>query len=216
MRTILIFFHFRFQSDTIPLLGSFLRKNQRALKLNSLSLLDTLVNNYNPCINPQLLKGAIAEIPPLLSESDLHVAQLSLVLLTSTAKFQSRQALAGIHTVILPEVMTLVRSPLLQGTALNCTLNLFQALVQAQLPGLGYRELLDMLMFPVLNQQQNIQLHKQAFHSLAKCVAALTLQVQAEAVPLAVELLQDIQKKQRNDSQIVFDLLTIGEIGRHL
>lgn len=174
------------------------------------------MNNYNPCINPQLLKCAIAEIPPLLSESDLHVAQLSLVLLTSTAKYQSRQALVGIHTAILPEVMTLVRSPLLQGTALNCTLNLFQALVQAQLPGLGYRELLDMLMYPVLNQQQNVQLHKQAFHSLAKCVAALTLQVQTEAVPLAVELLQDIQKKQRSDTQIVFDLLTIGEIGRHL
>lgn len=148
------------QADTIPLLGTFLRKNQRALKLNSLSLLDTLVNNYNPYINPQLLKGAIAEIPPLLCESDLHVAQLSLVLLTSTAKYQS-QALVGIHTTILPEVMALVRSPLLQGTALNCTLNLFQALVQAQLPGLGYRELLDMLMWPVLNHPPNVQLHKQ-------------------------------------------------------
>lgn len=186
------------------------------MKLNSLSLLDTIVNNYNPCINPQLLKGAIAETPPLLSESDLHVAQLALVLLTSTAKHPSREALIGVHTQVLPGVMTLVHSPLLQGTALNCTLNLFQALVQAQLPGLGYRELLEMLMAPVINQQQNVQLHKQAYHSLAKCVAALTLQVQSEAVPLAVDLLQDITKKQRSDSQIVFDLLTIGEIGRHL
>lgn len=184
------------------------------MKLNSLSLLDTLVNNYNPFINPQLLNGAIAEIPPLLSESDLHVAQLSLVLLTSTAKFQ-RDALLGVNTAILPEVLTLLRSPLLQGTALNCTLNLFQALVQAQLPGLGYRELLDMLKFPVMNQAPNVQLHKQAFHSLAKCVAALTLQCQQEAVPLAIELLADIQNK-RNDSQVVFCLLTIGEIGRHL
>lgn len=139
------------------MLGTFLRKNQRALKLNSLSLLDTLVNNYSAYINPQLLKGAIAEIPPLLSESDLHVAQLSLVLLTSTAKYQS-QALVGVHTAILPEIMNLVRSPLLQGSALTCTLNLFQALVQAQLPGLGYHELLDTLKAPVLNQPQ---LHKQ-------------------------------------------------------
>lgn len=111
-------------------------------------------------INPQLLKGAIAEIPPLLCESDLHVAQLSLVLLTSTAKFQS-QALVGVHNAILPEVMTLVRSPLLQGTALSCTLNLFQVLVQAKLPGLGYRELLEMLKWPVQNQQTTNPLHKQ-------------------------------------------------------
>lgn len=140
----------------LTLLGSFLRKNQRALKLNSLTLLDTLVNNYSVFIDSQLLKGAIYEIPPLLCEADLHVAQLSLVLLTSTAKFQS-QALVGAHTAFLPEVMTLVRSPLLQGTALNCTLNLFQVLVQAQLPGLGYRQLLEMLMYPALHQQTKNQ-----------------------------------------------------------
>lgn len=201
-------------SDTIPQLGSFLRKNQRALKLNSLTLLDTLVNNYSVFINPQLLKGAIHELSPLLSESDLHVAQLSLVLLTSTAKYQS-QALEGEHQDLLPEVMTLVRSPLLQGTALNCTLNLFQVLVQANLRGLGYRELLEMLKNPVVNQQATYPLHKQAYHSLAKCVAALTLQVQHEAVPLAIELLQEIQRK-RSDAQLVFCLLATGEIGRHL
>lgn len=196
------------------MLGSFLRKNQRALKLNSLHLLDTLVNNYHPVINAQLLKEAIVEIPPLISEADLHVAQLSLVLLTSTAKYKS-QSLVETHKAIIPELMNLVRSPLLQGAALNCMLDLFQALVHAQLPGLGYRQLLEMLRAPVFNTSANIQLHKHAFHSIAKCVAALTLQVQNEAIPLANELLQEIHQK-RTDTQIVFCLLTIGEIGRHL
>lgn len=149
------------------MLGSFLRKNQRALKLNSLWLLDTLVNNYNTCIDPTLLQNAIAEVPPLLSEADLHVAQQSLVLITSTARFQS-QALVVTYHSILPEILNLVRSPLLQGTALNCMLELFQALVKANLPGLGYRELLDMLRSIVTNSNQvnqtnpaNQQLHKQ-------------------------------------------------------
>lgn len=145
-------------------MGSFLRKNQRALKLNSLWLLDTLVNNYHPYIDSNLLRDAIAEIPPLLSEADLHVAQQSLVLLTSTARFQS-QALRETYQTILPEILNLVRSPLLQGTALNCMLELFQALVQAQLPGLGYRQLLDMLRSIVINPTQtnppNQQLHRQ-------------------------------------------------------
>lgn len=100
--------------DVIPSLGSFLRKNQRALKLNSLTLLDTLVTHYSNAFDPKLLQLAISEIPPLLSESDLHVAQLSLVLLTSTAN-QHPQALVEVHEAILPEVMILVRSPLLQG-----------------------------------------------------------------------------------------------------
>lgn len=103
-----------FQADVIPSLGSFLRKNQRALKLNSLSLLDTLVTHYSASINPQLLQKAIAELPPLLSEADLHVAQMSLILLTSVARKQP-QALIGVYDPILMEVMCLVKSPLLQG-----------------------------------------------------------------------------------------------------
>lgn len=145
-------------NDVIPALGSFLRKNQRALKLNSLTLLDTLVNHYSNCYEPMLLQTAILELPALLCESDLHVAQLSLVLLTSAAKKQP-QAMIGAHKVILPEIMNLIRSPLLQGSALNCTLNLFQALVQANIPGLSYRDLLEMLMGPVNNPQA--PLHKQ-------------------------------------------------------
>lgn len=130
------------------------------MKLNSLTLLDTLVNNYSAYINPQLLELAIGEIPPLISEADLHVAQLSLVLLTSTAKFLS-PALHRPHALIIVEIMQLVRSPLLQGGALKCMLELFQALVKAQLPGLGYRELLELLRSLVLNQPATVQLHKQ-------------------------------------------------------
>lgn len=197
-------------NDVVPALGSFLRKNQRPLKLNTLSLLDTLVTHHG--VHPLLLRDAIREIPPLLSESDLHVAQLSLVLLTSIAR-NPPMALAGACEPIMPQLMLLVRSPLLQGTALQCMLNLFQQLVLAQLPGLGYRELLEMLKEPVV-QPQAAPLHKQAYHSLAKCVAALVVCVSSQAIPLTTELLLDTQKR-CSDSHLVFCLLTIGEIGRH-
>lgn len=195
------------QGNVIPTLGSFLRKNQRALKLNSLTLLDTLVTNYSQFLTPELLKRAIVEVPPLLSESDLHVAQLSLVFLTSAAR-QLPQA--GVYDDILPQVMILLRSPLLQGSALSCTMKFFQALVQTNLPNLSYRVLLDRLMELDLRQSA---LHKQAYHSLAKCVAAITLQVPQEAIPVATQLLQEMARAQ--DAYLVFYLLTVGEIGRH-
>lgn len=100
--------------DVVPALGSFLRKNQRALKLNSLTLLDTLITNYSNFITPRLLQSAITEVPPLLSESDLHVAQLSLVLLTSTAKTKA-EALIQDAEPLLAKIMRLLESPLLQG-----------------------------------------------------------------------------------------------------
>lgn len=204
-------------ADVIPALGGFLRKNQRPLKLSALQLLDTLVQHYSQCLDAPLLQQAIVEMPPLLSEADLHVAQLSLVLLTSIAAKQPA-ALIGVYEPILPEIMFLVRSPLLQGAALACTLKLFGALVYARLPGLGYRQLLEMLRQPLCGPAAATagMLHKQAYHSTAKCVAALVLEAPAEAIPLAGELLGEILKSLRSDSHLVFCLLTIGEIGRHL
>lgn len=56
----------------------------------------------------------IVELPPLLNESDLHIAQLTLTLLTSVAQVLP-SALCKIGDHILPEILVLVRSPLLQG-----------------------------------------------------------------------------------------------------
>lgn len=214
--------------EGVPMLGSFLRKNQRALKLSTLALLDTLVNNYSSALNNDLLNKVLMELPPLLSESDLHIAQQALNLLTSIAKLQP-VALSNLSDPpILPEILTLAKSPLLQGAALNSMLEFFQALVVAGLPGLGFEELLQMLVSPISqngngtaqplfatgNQTQAV-FHKQAFHSLAKCVAALTVKWQQEAIAVVDKFLQDIQS-QSPEPQHVFALLVIGEIGRHI
>lgn len=103
-------------------MGSFLRKNQRALKLSTLLLLDCLIKNYYIHIYVDLLRHITAELPPLLDESDLHIAQWTLVLLKTIGQHHPR-ALQDISTNILPEVMNLVKSPLLQG--LHITLQEF-------------------------------------------------------------------------------------------
>ncbi|RZF37572.1 hypothetical protein LSTR_LSTR013993 [Laodelphax striatellus] len=221
--------------EGVPMLGSFLRKNQRALNLSTLALLDTLVNNYSYAEIPSFIitilsffRQVLMELPPLLSESDLHIAQQALNLLTSIAKLQP-VALSNLSDPpILPEILTLAKSPLLQGAALNSMLEFFQALVVAGLPGLGFEELLQMLVSPISqngngtaqplfatgNQTQAV-FHKQAFHSLAKCVAALTVKWQQEAIAVVDKFLQDIQS-QSPEPQHVFALLVIGEIGRHI
>ncbi|XP_014246740.1 cullin-associated NEDD8-dissociated protein 1 isoform X2 [Cimex lectularius] len=201
-------------TDGVPLLGSFLRKNQRALKLSTLSLLDTLVNHYSSTLNLNLLEKVKVELPPLLSESDLHIAQLTLVLLTSIAKLQPT-ALSDLNKpFMLPEILTLAKSPLLQGGALASLLDFLEALAVANLPGLNNKRLLEMLTAPVSQHQP--PLHKQAFHSLAKCVAAVTVPWQDEALSVVLRLLSDLQTAPGSDQQQIFALLVIGEIGRHI
>ncbi|BES92029.1 Cullin-associated NEDD8-dissociated protein [Nesidiocoris tenuis] len=199
--------------DGVPLLGSFLRKNQRALKLSTLTLLDTLVNNYSTSLKLSLLESVKVELPPLMSESDLHIAQLTLVLLTSIAKLQP-QALSDLNKpFILPEILTLAKSPLLQGGALMSLLDFLEELARAHLPGLSNTKLLEMLTAPVSQHQP--PLHKQAFHSLAKCVAAVTVPWQSEALNVVVRLLRDL-KNPETDQLHIFALLVIGEIGRKI
>ncbi|CAB0035380.1 unnamed protein product [Trichogramma brassicae] len=202
--------------EAISIIGSFLRKNQRALKLSSLILLDTIERNYSDVINPQLLGYVTTELPPLLSETDLHIAQLTLTLLTTIARLHP-SALVNINDNILPEIFVLVRSPLLQGGALTAMLEFFQALVQAGIQGLNFRELLTMVVSPVTGKSKKPQpqLHKQAYHSLAKCTAALAVTCTQECRGVVEEFVKDLQL-QKHDSRHIFALLVIGEIGRHV
>lgn len=91
-------------TDGIPILGSFLRKNQRALKLSTLLLLDTLLENYPSAISTDMLSKVTVELAPLVSESDLHIAQLTLTLLTSIAKIQPNALVEPAAASILPQV----------------------------------------------------------------------------------------------------------------
>lgn len=54
----------------------------------------------------------MVELPPLISDTDFHIAQLTLILLSSVAKIHP-MALSSSN--ILPEIITLAKSPLLQG-----------------------------------------------------------------------------------------------------
>lgn len=126
--------------------------NQHLLKLNSLCLLDGLVNTYGIFFESYLLKDALDEIPQLLSEDDPKVAEKSIILLTSIARFKF-QELAKTHHLILPKV-------LLRENTLDSTLELFKTLASVQLPGLGYRQLADSLRTLVLNQSPTQPLHK--------------------------------------------------------
>nr|CAG4647643.1 EOG090X00HY [Moina brachiata] len=201
--------------EALPILAGFLRKNQRALKLTTLTLLDRIVNNYSASLSPELLYAVLGEVPPLLSESDLHIAQLTLHLLTSIARKQgSALQAAGVSGAVLPQVFNLLRSALLQGGALASLLEFLQALVGFHAPGtgLGYDDLLSAL----LNLAAKQGLHKTAHHSVAQAVASLVVtQPMNVALTLVQRFIQEA-KKPHSDWQHIFALFCIGEVGKRM
>ncbi|XP_007575565.1 PREDICTED: cullin-associated NEDD8-dissociated protein 1 isoform X1 [Poecilia mexicana] len=201
--------------DAVPILASFLRKNQRALKLCTLAALDILLRNYSSAVTPVMVDAVLAELPPLISESDMHVSQMALSFLSTLAVTHpsSLGQLAGGN--ILQQLIALVRSPLLQGGALAAMLDFYQALVATKTPGLGYMDLLRMLTGPVYSQSAALP-HKQAYCSIAKCVAALTRACPNEGPAVVGQFIQDVKNSRSTDSIRLLALLSLGEVGHHV
>lgn len=202
--------------ESLSVLGSFLRKNQRALKLCTLACLTTLVTHHGASIKPAALEPVLSELPALVDESDMHVSQVSITLLTCMAK-ASPSSLAKISSSVLPGVFRLVHSPLLQGGALVAILDFLQALVQSKTSNLGYSQLLKSLTDPFHRPQSSADatvLHRQSFHSVARCVAALSSACPKETPGTVAGLLQEVKNSGSPESARVLALLCLGEVGR--
>uniref|UniRef100_A0A803VTQ0 TATA-binding protein interacting (TIP20) domain-containing protein n=1 Tax=Ficedula albicollis TaxID=59894 RepID=A0A803VTQ0_FICAL len=137
--------------EGLPILASFLRKNQRALKLSTLNALDILVKNYSD-------RGA-----------------------------------------------------------LNAIIDFFQALVLTRTAAVGYPELVKQLTAPIYcpgPAGAALTLHKQAFHSVARCVAALCSACPKEAPATVTQFVQDVKSPKSSPAVQVLAFLFLAEVGR--
>ncbi|KAF3690349.1 Cullin-associated NEDD8-dissociated protein 1 [Channa argus] len=200
-------------SETLSVLGSFLRKNQRALKLSTLSCLTALVSHHAASIKPAALEPVLSELPSLVDESDMHVSQVSITLLTCMAR-ACPSSLAKISSSVLPGVFRLVHSPLLQGGALAAILDFLQALVLSKTSNLAYSQLLKPLTEPFHSSQLSADIHRQSYHSVARCVAALSSSCPKETPATVTRLIQEVKNPGSRESARVLALLCLGEVGR--
>ncbi|KAA8593608.1 hypothetical protein FQN60_009724 [Etheostoma spectabile] len=201
--------------ETLSVLGSFLRKNQRALKLCTLACLTALVTHHAASIKPAALEPVLSELPALVDEGDMHVSQVSITLLTCMAKW-CPSSLAKISSSVLPGVFRLVHSPLLQGAALAAILDFLQALVLSKTSNLGYSQLLKSLTDPFQRSQSSdgTTIHRQSYQSVARCVAALSSSCAKETPATVAGLMQEVKNPGSPESARVLALLCLGELGR--
>uniref|UniRef100_A0A669Q0P3 Cullin associated and neddylation dissociated 2 (putative) n=1 Tax=Phasianus colchicus TaxID=9054 RepID=A0A669Q0P3_PHACC len=146
--------------EGFPILASFLRKNQRALKLSTLAALDILVKNYSDSLKPAMIESITGSV---LAE----IFQLALVLTKAAT--------------------------------------------------VGYSELLKQLTAPVYSSgppEASAALHKQAYYSAAKCVAALSSACPKEAPGTVNQFIQDVKSPKCSAAVKVLAFLSLAEMGR--
>ncbi|XP_075014647.1 cullin-associated NEDD8-dissociated protein 1-like isoform X5 [Calonectris borealis] len=202
--------------EGFPILASFLRKNQRALKLSTLTALDILVKNYSDSLKPAMIESVLKELPALITENDMHVSQVAIMFLTTLAKVYP-SCISKISGSVLAEIFQLVHSPLLQGGALTAIIDFFQALVLTKMATMGYSELMKQLTAPIYSSGsagESVTLHKQAYYSVAKCVAALSSACPKEAPAIVNQFIQDVKNPKSSSAVKVLAFLSLAEIGR--
>ncbi|KAF1532062.1 Cullin-associated NEDD8-dissociated protein 1, partial [Eudyptes sclateri] len=202
--------------EGFPILASFLRKNQRALKLSTLTALDILVKNYSDSLQPAMIESVLTELPALITENDMHVSQVAVMFLTTLAKVYP-SCISKISSSVLAEIFQLVHSPLLQGGALNAIIDFFQALVLTKTATMGYSELMKQLTAPIYSSgsaEASVMLHKQAYYSVAKCVAALSSACPKEVPAIVNQFIQDVKNPKSSSAVKVLAFLSLAEMGR--
>lgn len=112
-------------SESLKELAGFLRKSNRQLKQSSVSTLRVLVQNYGSHAKATpLFPTILTEVSPLISDQDLHLSHLSLSLCADILKLNP-QSSTPIQNEIFPKATQLLRSPLLQGLALDVIILIF-------------------------------------------------------------------------------------------
>lgn len=202
-------------AEALPILASFLRKNQRALRLATLAALDALAQSQGLSLPPTAVQAVLAELPALVSESDMHVAQLAVDFLSTVTQAQPA-SLAKVSGPVLSELLRLLRSPLLPASVLAAAEGFLQALVGTRPPCVDYEELIRMLTAAVYDQAADggPGLHKQVFHSLARCVAALAAACPQKAAGTANRLVCDARSPHSSTGVKVLAFLSLAEVGQ--
>lgn len=65
-------------------------------------------------------------------------------------------------------------------------------------------------------ESSNLAVHKQAFYSIAKCIAALTVTNQEEGQMVIKKFINDIKDPKSRDSVRLLALLCLGETGKYM
>ncbi|KRX21900.1 Cullin-associated Nedd8-dissociated protein 1 [Trichinella nelsoni] len=199
--------------DLVVELTTFLRKNQRSLRVDSLELLELIFQRSNSTQlashHSAMVQNLVLELAPLLGQGDLQLATLAADNLTRLMPIAPELVLDNYHSFVDPAI-ALLRSPLLSGHYLNKLIVFFQQFWQqaSKLEKITFQEFKQLLLAPVAGEPRP--------HNFAKCFAALIL-IQPDTIkPTVAELCRELDVHNcpdANEQARQFALLTLGEIG---
>jgi cullin-associated NEDD8-dissociated protein 1 len=192
--------------DVITELAGFLRQTSRSLKQDALETLISLVQKYGSTFAPGLFDNMIKESSPLLSDEDLYMSHLVLQLCDACCNANPAASVVVVSE-ILPNMLKLLISPLLQGLALESLRTVFCSILTFK-KGPTFDELVNVIMQTVIKRDD---LQKGIILNVARCICSLAL---ASDKGVRDGLVVSLLGRMTSPVSQHLILVTIGEIGR--
>eukprot|EP00051_Salpingoeca_urceolata_P019516 m.285525 g.285525 ORF g.285525 m.285525 type:complete len:1495 (-) comp19434_c6_seq2:106-4590(-) len=219
-------------TDAVQALSTFLRKNNRVLRLAALYTLNVVIRSHaappgkitkrrrvetqtaGQPLGAELFQAVLAELPPLITPSDLQSSQLAISV--ATAIVRSLPETAQLLTLHVQAIQTLLVSPVLQGPSLEAVGQFFLAMVAAGSPQFTTKSVFDLLVAPAYSAPPAAAptLPKQTFFNIATVLATIMLPSVAQVHELAAKFAEDVQREATGPSVKLLALATLGELGK--
>ncbi|KAJ3341282.1 Cullin-associated NEDD8-dissociated protein 1 [Gonapodya sp. JEL0774] len=202
--------------DIIGEVSALLRKSQRQLRVSSLSCLEELVSRYGRSggISEASYLQIIAEVKPLMTNTDWHVLPLALSLLASII-YNAPVEVVARNDVVSSLVKLVLENPQLVGSGLG-----LEAIVQVwtALVRVGgspvFKDAMGKLMEPVTAGKT---VSKPAYQAVATGVATLLLNAPAaDRTSTVGTLVSRVEDASQPENVRLLALLTLGEVGRQI
>ncbi|GAM20698.1 hypothetical protein SAMD00019534_038730 [Acytostelium subglobosum LB1] len=199
-------------SKAIDLLSSFLRKNNRQLKQTTITVLNDTVLHIPQVIKDAQVPTILTELASNINEADLQLTHLSFVLYQNLLKSHPT-SVTYLRQKILPPTLTLLKSSVLQGVALESLLSLFASVVKLNEPQVTYKDLLNLLFDTAGQIKQPVT--RQSFAPVSQCIAIITISTDATSRNATIEgLIKNLSSTE--EPLVLLSLTCIGEIGRRI
>ncbi|KAL1495813.1 hypothetical protein AB1Y20_016673 [Prymnesium parvum] len=192
-------------------LCSFLRKSSRPLRQASLCALEAMVSSHAALLGDADIACVLNELVALVTDADLHVAHLALQLGASTVRATPQLAVPHVQRSLMPKVLGLLQSSLLQGHALNSLLAFFGELVLQDVRELNF----DVVIEQLLSLATDCSRSKHSLAALSQAVGVCCTRVAAAAKRDAMTAQFVAQLRGgASPAQRTLALMCLGEIGR--
>jgi cullin-associated NEDD8-dissociated protein 1 len=197
-------------SNSVSDMCKFMRQTEVALKHKTVKCLEALVRSNGQAMSIHM-DQILEEVSPHIGEGDLYLAHLVLNLLSS-ALASCPSVAKKIPQQILPGVIALVQSSVVQGVTLKSLIRFFvTATVHgSSVAGMSFKDLME-----TLRGMVSASLTQQAFRNLSQCIAGITVQApEAQQKTTVAAFIVNVKTPSTSAPTKTVALLSMGEIGR--